>query len=189
MSHPAYYQVQQESYKPYRPGDYVPQVHLPAHISRSSFPISPPKSFSIARYRISQPSQSQLQLTQSRHSPQPSPTYGPPVAYQPGPYEPEAERYTYTETRRSSKHHHRRHSSDDRAFDRRYKDDKYGNDGRREKRRSRSRSREKSLVSTLAGAAGGGYLGHELGGGAIGTVGGLLAGAIGARELEKRHEK
>lgn len=188
MSHPAYYQTQQESYRPYRPGDYVPQVHLPAHISRSPFPFPLPKNSSIARYRISQSSQSQLQLTQSRHSPLPSPTYGPPVAYQPGPYEPESERYTYTESRRSSKHH-RRHSSDSRAFDRRSKDDKYDSDGRREKRRSRSRSREKGLVSTLAGAAGGGYLGHELGGGAIGTVGGLLAGAIGARELEKRHEK
>ena len=188
MSHPAYYQTQQESYRPYRPGDYIPQVRLSTHISPSPFPSCLPKTFSTARYRYSHPSQSQLQLTQSRHSPQPSPTYGPPVAYQPGPYEPESERYTYTESRRSSKHH-RRHSSDSRAFDRRYKDDGYDKDDRREKRRSRSRSRDKSLVSTLAGAAGGGYLGHELGGGAIGTVGGLLAGAIGARELEKRHER
>ena len=127
--------------------------------------------------------QSQLQLSQSRNSPQQSPTYGALAPYQPSPYEPERENYTYTESRRSSKHHHRRHSSDNRAFDRRDRDDK------REKRRSRDHSREKGLVSTLAGGAGGAYLGHEIGGGAIGTVGGLLAGALGARELEKRHER
>lgn len=39
------------------------------------------------------------------------------------------------------------------------------------------------------GAAGGGLLGHEIGGGAIGTLGGALAGAIGANALEKRHER
>ncbi|KAL8795934.1 MAG: hypothetical protein Q9195_001678 [Heterodermia aff. obscurata] len=129
-------------------------------------------------------SKNQLQLSQNRYSPQPSPGYGPPVPYQPGPYEPEG----YSESRRSSKHHHRRHSSDSRAFDRRYKED-YVIEERREKRRSRDHSREKGLASTLAGAAGGGYLGHKIGGGAIGTVGGLVAGAIGARELEKRHER
>ncbi len=36
---------------------------------------------------------------------------------------------------------------------------------------------------------GGGYLGHEMGGGALGTIGGLVAGAWGARELERRHER
>lgn len=60
---------------------------------------------------------------------------------------------------------------------------------RKEKHRSRDHSREKSIVSTLAGGAGGAYLGHEIGGGAIGAVGGLLAGALGARQLEKRHER
>ena len=60
---------------------------------------------------------------------------------------------------------------------------------KKEKRRSRDHSREKSIVTTLAGGAGGAYLGHEIGGGAIGAVGGLLAGALGARELEKRHER
>lgn len=39
------------------------------------------------------------------------------------------------------------------------------------------------------GAAGGGLLGHEIGGGSLGTLGGALAGAIGANALEKRHER
>ncbi|CAF9935877.1 MAG: hypothetical protein HETSPECPRED_009934 [Heterodermia speciosa] len=156
MSHPAYYQTAtQESYSGHQP--YRPGDYVP---------------------------QNQLQLSQNRYSPQPSPTYGPPVTYQPGPYEPEG----YSESRRSSRHHQRRHSSDNRAIDRRYRDE-YVVEERREKRGSRDHSHEKGLASTLAGAAGGGYLGHKIGGGAIGTVGGLLAGAIGARELEKRHER
>ncbi|KAG6997693.1 hypothetical protein G7Y79_00038g074520 [Physcia stellaris] len=118
MSHPAYYQTTQESYSSHQP--YRPGDYVP---------------------------QNQLQLSQNRHSPQPSPTYGPPVPYQ------------------------------------------YGPEVKKEKRRSRDHSREKSIVTTLAGGAGGAYLGHEIGGGAIGAVGGLLAGALGARELEKRHER
>lgn len=39
------------------------------------------------------------------------------------------------------------------------------------------------------GAAGGGLLGHEIGGGSLGTIGGALVGAIGANALEKRHER
>lgn len=49
--------------------------------------------------------------------------------------------------------------------------------------------KERGLGATLVGASGGGFLGHELGGGALGTIGGAIAGAIGANMLEKRHHK
>lgn len=49
--------------------------------------------------------------------------------------------------------------------------------------------KDRGLGATLVGAGGGGFLGHELGGGALGTIGGAIAGAIGANMLEKRHHK
>ena len=43
-------------------------------------------------------------------------------------------------------------------------------------------------MGALAGGAGGGFLGHKLGGqaghGGLGTIGGLVAGAIGGSKLE-----
>ncbi|KZF23327.1 hypothetical protein L228DRAFT_113989 [Xylona heveae TC161] len=48
---------------------------------------------------------------------------------------------------------------------------------------------ERGLGATLLGAAGGGFVGHEAGGGALGTIAGTLIGAIGANVLENRHEK
>lgn len=39
------------------------------------------------------------------------------------------------------------------------------------------------------GSAGGAFIGHKLGGGALGTVGGLVAGAIGANLLDSKHDK
>ncbi|KAK4989255.1 hypothetical protein LTR50_003361 [Elasticomyces elasticus] len=48
---------------------------------------------------------------------------------------------------------------------------------------------EKGLGATLVGGAGGAFLGHELGGGPLGLIGGLIAGAVGANALENRHEK
>lgn len=48
---------------------------------------------------------------------------------------------------------------------------------------------EKGLGATLIGSAGGGFLGHQLGGGALGTIGGMIAGAVGANVLENKHEK
>lgn len=47
---------------------------------------------------------------------------------------------------------------------------------------------ERGLGATLVGGAGGAFVGHKLGGGALGTVGGLIAGAIGANVLENHHE-
>lgn len=48
---------------------------------------------------------------------------------------------------------------------------------------------ERGLGATLIGAAGGGFLGHEVGGGALATIGGMIAGAVGANKLEGRRER
>lgn len=45
------------------------------------------------------------------------------------------------------------------------------------------------MASGLLGAAGGGVLGHEVGGGGIGTVLGAVAGAVGANMFEKHEQK
>ncbi|GAB7354616.1 hypothetical protein MBLNU459_g5054t2 [Dothideomycetes sp. NU459] len=44
---------------------------------------------------------------------------------------------------------------------------------------------ERGLGASLLGGASGALLGHEMGGGALATIGGLIAGAIGANVLEK----
>ena len=49
--------------------------------------------------------------------------------------------------------------------------------------------KERGIGATIVGASGGGFLGHELGGGVLGTIGGMIAGAVGANALEHRHEK
>ena len=48
---------------------------------------------------------------------------------------------------------------------------------------------ERGIGATLIGAGSGGFLGHELGGGMLGTLGGMIAGVVGANMLEKRHHK
>lgn len=48
---------------------------------------------------------------------------------------------------------------------------------------------ERGLGSTLLGGAGGAFVGHKLGGGPLGTIGGLVAGAIGANVLDHKHDK
>jgi hypothetical protein len=45
------------------------------------------------------------------------------------------------------------------------------------------------LGSTLIGGAGGAFVGHKLGGGPLGTIGGLVAGAMGANILDSKHDK
>ena len=45
---------------------------------------------------------------------------------------------------------------------------------------------ERGLGSTLIGGAGGAFLGNQLGGGALGTIGGLIAGAVGANMLSDK---
>lgn len=59
------------------------------------------------------------------------------------------------------------------------------------KRGSGSRSGgKKAALGVVTGAGAGGLLGHEiLGGGVVGTVSGMLVGAMGAQALEKRHER
>jgi len=45
---------------------------------------------------------------------------------------------------------------------------------------------DRGLGSTLIGGASGAFLGNKLGGGALGTIGGLVAGAIGANALSDK---
>jgi hypothetical protein len=45
---------------------------------------------------------------------------------------------------------------------------------------------DRGLGSTLIGGAGGAFLGNKLGGGALGTIGGLIAGAVGANVLSDK---
>ena len=46
---------------------------------------------------------------------------------------------------------------------------------------------ERGLGSTLIGGAGGAFLGNKMGGGALGTIGGLIAGAVGANMLSDQY--
>jgi hypothetical protein len=39
------------------------------------------------------------------------------------------------------------------------------------------------------GSAGGAFVAHKLGGGMLGTVGGMVAGAVGATMLDSKHDK
>ena len=48
---------------------------------------------------------------------------------------------------------------------------------------------ERNLGASVLGGAGGAMLGRKLGGGTLGTIGGIVAGAIGASVLEEKHEK
>ena len=81
---------------------------------------------------------------------------------------------------RSSRHHKssRSHSS---HRDDRDRDEKGG--------RERSKSRGKEWGATAVGGAAGAFIGNEIGHGPLGIGAGLIAGAIGAHELERRHEK
>jgi hypothetical protein len=45
---------------------------------------------------------------------------------------------------------------------------------------------DRGLGSTLIGGAGGAFLGNKMGGGTLGTLGGLVAGAIGANVLSDK---
>ncbi|KAF1345176.1 hypothetical protein BDV97DRAFT_42701 [Delphinella strobiligena] len=48
---------------------------------------------------------------------------------------------------------------------------------------------DRGLGATLLGGAGGAFLGHKTAGGGLGTLGGMVLGAIGANVLENKHEK
>ena len=58
-----------------------------------------------------------------------------------------------------------------------------------EKKPKNDHSTEKGIGATLVGGGAGAFLGHEFGGGTLGTVGGMIAGAVGANALERRHER
>jgi hypothetical protein len=48
---------------------------------------------------------------------------------------------------------------------------------------------DRGLGSTLLGAAGGGFVGHKLHGGALGTVGGAVLGAVATNAMGHAHKK
>jgi len=81
--------------------------------------------------------------------------------------------------------------SDSRGSEHRRRRDRRKSPPRSQKERLKRRltQDEKGIGAGLLGGAGGAMLGHELGGGGIATIGGLIAGAIGANMLESRHEK
>ncbi|KAI9663169.1 MAG: hypothetical protein M1821_008217 [Bathelium mastoideum] len=82
------------------------------------------------------------------------------------------------------RHRHRREGSDSR-----HSKNDGGDDGGKEKKKKGLSDKEKGLGASLLGGAGGAFVGHEMGGGALGTILGIGAGAIGAALLEKDHEK
>lgn len=108
------------------------------------------------------PSQSNMQLSQSSYRPTPS----------------NRRSSDYLDPNgHSSRHHHK----SSRSRSRHRSDDKDG--------RSRSKSRGKEWGATAAGAAAGGLLGNELGHGPLAALAGVAAGAYGAHQLERQHEK
>ena len=141
----------------------------------------------------------QLQLSQSRYSPpQMEPYY---------PSGPAGEGFRASS--RSSQHHHH-YSAHSRSRSRR------GSSGRSRSRSSRHHGHDaedaaersddssskshrhrhgrgigkKEALGVVVGAGAGGWLGHEVvGGGTVGTVSGMLVGAIGAQALERRRER
>ena len=92
--------------------------------------------------------------------------------------------YDSREERRRDKHRHNRRPGS--------KDSDYGSGDEtvvKEKKKKSLSGKEKGLGASLLGGAGGAFVGHEMGGGALGTILGIGAGAVGAALLEKDHEK
>ena len=93
--------------------------------------------------------------------------------------------YDSEDERRRHKNKHRRHS---RPGSRPSNYDS-GTEGKEKKKKGGLSEKEKGFGASLLGGAGGAFVGHEVGGGALGTILGIGAGAIGAAFLEKDHEK
>lgn len=110
------------------------------------------------------PSQSNMQLSQSSYRPSASDRRG--------------SDYLDPNDGRSSRHHHK----SSRSHSRHGSDEKSGG-------RERSKSRGKEWGATAAGAAAGGLIGNELGHGPLAALVGVAAGAYGAHELERKHER
>ena len=168
---PAYY----DSYTPqdqYNPSDYQVPLPFPSRISTHSMPNNSPLQSS---------HQHQLQLSQSRYSPQPPAIQHPPIGSD---YYPPSTTRSRSVSRHHHHHHHRSHS---RAGSSRRGSSDSGD--HRSKSRGRNHSEVKGIGAGVVGAGLGGYLGHKFGGGTLGTVGGIVAGALGANALEKRHER
>lgn len=145
---------------------------------------SPPNSQSTAQ-------QHQIQLAPSRSSPHQELYYPPSGGSRSGFSSSDRHRshrhhsaHSRSRSRRgSSTHRHRDHHDADTSDDSSTKSHR--------KRRSGSKSGgRKAALGVVAGAGAGGLLGHEiLGGGMVGTVSGMLVGAMGAQALERRHER
>ncbi|GAB7342351.1 hypothetical protein MBLNU457_g0573t1 [Dothideomycetes sp. NU457] len=81
----------------------------------------------------------------------------------------------------TQRHRHKKRSKYSTTTDARH--DALGSKGQR------FTSEDKGLAASTLGGAGGALLGKSAGGGVVGIVGGLLAGAIGAGKLEDRYER
>lgn len=149
------------SHAPYNPSQYAP----PAGDQYSGALTTRHGSTSSNYY----PSQSNTQLTQSSYRPSDS---------------------DYLDPHRPRSGHRHGHKSRDHS--RHGRDVDRDEDGHRGHGRDKSRSRSRGAEwgATLAGAAAGGLLGHKAGHGEkLGTFGGIIAGAVGAHELERGYEK
>ena len=158
---------------PYRPSNYAPTYtpssyvpHDPTTYASGALTTRPQSSDRYDDARPYYPSQSNLQLSQNTyHTRRTSDTYLSPTDDYP-----------------SHRHSHKSKSSRSHS---RHRDDRDG----KSSGRSRSHSRGKEWGATAVGGAAGAFLGNEIGHGPLGIGAGLIAGAIGAHELERRHEK
>lgn len=159
---------------PYRPSNYAPTYtpssyvpHDPTYAS-GALTTRPTSSDRYEDGRPYYPSQSNLELSQNTYHRRTSDTYLSPTDDYPS--------HRHSSHKSKSARSHSRHRSDDK-------------DGKGSGGRSRSHSRGKEWGATAVGGAAGAFLGNEIGHGPLGIGAGLIAGAIGAHELERRHEK
>ena len=155
---------------PYRPSNYAPTYQPSSYVPHDTYASGalttrPTSSDRYEDARPYYPSQSNLELSQNTAYRRTSDTYLSPT-----------DEYPSHRHHKKSSRSHSRHRSDEK--------DRDGKSGR-----SRSHSRGKEWGATAVGGAAGAFIGNEIGHGPLGIGAGLLAGAIGAHELERRHEK
>ena len=152
---------------PYRPSNYAPSYNPSSYVPHDTYASGalttrPTSSDRYEDGRPYYPSQSNLELSQHSYR-RTSDSYLSPT-----------DDYPSHRHKKSSRSHSRHRDDKDR-------DGKSG--------RSRSHSRGKEWGATAVGGAAGAFIGNEIGHGPLGIGAGLIAGAIGAHELERRHEK
>ncbi|KAK0513616.1 hypothetical protein JMJ35_003980 [Cladonia borealis] len=157
---------------PYRPSNYAPTYKPSSYVTNDptyasgALTTRPQSSDRYDDGRPYYPSQSNLELSQNTYHRRTSDTYLSPTDDYPS-------------------HRHSSHKSKSSRSHSRHRDDK----DKDKSGRSRSHSRGKEWGATAVGGAAGAFLGNEIGHGPLGIGAGLIAGAIGAHELERRHEK